>query len=123
MNTLKSRIENSLSNTAARINSSIISLAIVKSSDESNNTCDIAYIDKGGNKTLRNYVPVRLYGKGVDWFPKKDELVLVEDTGDTLSVIARHVGNYSMDVRSKRQLRQDVHSDDSGCQPVGGYIM
>lgn len=116
-------IQDRIANSAARIQSSSISLAKVTAIDESNNTCDIIYDSKAGLPTERRHVPVRLYGKGIDWFPKVDEQVLVEDNGIAVSVIARHVGNYSMDIRSKRQLRQDIFSDDSGCQAVGGYIM
>ena len=105
------------------VNNIITTIGIVTDSDESNNTCSILYKDKNGNNQNRDNVVVRLYGNGADWFPTVNDVVVIEDTGDTVVVVARHVGNYAMDVRSRRQLRQDIHSDDNGCQSPGGFIM
>lgn len=123
MSALKSKLQNDIVNPAARVNASITTIGVVTASDESNNTVSIKYIDKSGKKRNRDNVVVRLYGNGADWFPAINDAVVVEDTGDTCVVVARHVGNYAMDVRSKRQLRQDVFSDSGGCQPPGGCIM
>jgi len=120
---LKNILQNRIVNPTARINNVITTIGVVTDSDESNNTCNIFYIDKSGCKRNKDNVVVRLYGSGADWFPKVGDAVVVEDSGDTVVVVARHVGNYSMDVRSKRQLRQDVLSDSSGCQSIAGHIM
>lgn len=101
----------------------ITTIGVVTASDESNNTCDIRYVDKTGYSRNRKDVVVRLYGNGADWFPAVNDTVVIEDTGETVVVVARHVGNYAMDVRSKRQLRQDCLSDETGCQEPGGSIM
>ena len=100
---------------------SITTLGIVTASDESNNTCSVQYVDKDGKKRNKEGVVVRLYGNGGDWFPAINDTVVLENTNDTLVCIARHVGNYNMDVRSKMQLRQDIYSDSSG-GAVGGQI-
>ncbi len=123
MAALKDKLQSEIVNPAARVNVGITTIGVVTDSDESNNTVSIKYIDKGGRKRNRDNVVVRLYGNGADWFPAVNDAVVVEDTGDTCVVVARHVGNYAMDVRSKRQLRQDVFSDGGGCQPPGGCIM
>lgn len=123
MSALKAKLQNDIVNPAARVNASVTTIGVVTASDESNNTVSIKYIDKSGKKRNRDNVVVRLYGNGADWFPAINDAVVVEDTGDTCVVVARHVGNYAMDVRSKRQLRQDVFSDGGGCQPPGGCIM
>ena len=120
---MKAELQQNIVNPAAHVNSSITTIGIVTDSDESNNTCSILYIDKSGRKSNKDNVVVRLYGNGADWFPAIGDTVLIEDTGDTTVVVARHVGNYSMDVRSRRQLRQDVMSDEGGCQAPGGFIM
>ena len=113
-----------LSHGAQHINQSVTIPAIVTKSDETNNTCSILYVDSNTRKKRnRDNVVVRLYGNGADWFPAINDAVVVEDTGDTCVVVARHVGNYAMDVRSKRQLRQDIFSDNGGCQSPGGCIM
>ena len=123
MQTLREKLQSEIVNPTARVNTGITTIGIVTASDESNNTVSIRYIDKGGKKRNRDNVVVRLYGNGADWFPAINDTVVVEDTGDTCVVVARHVGNYAMDVRSKRQLRQDVFSDSGGCQSPGGSIM
>lgn len=120
---LKQILQHNVVNSATHINNSITTVGIITGSDESNNTCSILYIDKNGNNQNRENVVVRLYGNGADWFPAIGDTVVIEDTGDTVVVVARHVGNYSMDVRSRRQLRQDILSDTGGCQLVGGFIM
>lgn len=119
---LKEIMQRTIVNPAAHANTSITTIGVVTDSDESNNTVSVRYVDKIGKKRNRDNVVVRLYGNGADWFPAVDDTVVIEDTGDTCVVVARHVGNYSMDVRSRRQLRQDVYSDDSGCQNPGGTI-
>ena len=116
-------MQDTIINPANHINNGITTLGIVTASDESNNTCSITYIDKNGRKRNKDNVVVRLYGNGADWFPAINDTVVIEDTGDTCVVVARHVGNYAMDVRSRRQLKQDVESDESGCQNPGGQIM
>ena len=123
MSTFKEKIQSNLVNPVARVNAGITTIGIVTESDESNNTVSIKYVDKSGKKRNRDNVVVRLYGNGADWFPAINDAVVVEDTGDTCVVVARHVGNYAMDVRSKRQLRQDVFSDEGDCMPPGGSIM
>lgn len=123
MGTLKDMLQSNVVNPATHANSSITTVGVVTSSDESNNTVSIRYIDKSGNKSNRDNVTVRLYGNGADWFPSVNEAVIVEDTGDTCVVVARHVNNYAMDVRAKRQLKQDVYSDEPFCPLYGGYVM
>ena len=44
---------------------------------------------------------------------------ILDRAGDA---IARHVGNYNSDVRSKMRPRKDVYSDNPGKQP-GGFVM
>jgi len=119
----KSRFQERVVAPATRINNRITTIGVVTSTNESNNTCGILYTDKNGKKRNMNNVVIRLYGNGADWFPSVNDTVVIEDTGDTVVVVARHVGNYAMDVRSKRQLRQDVYSDCSSGQPAGGLIM
>ena len=120
---LKQTIQNRIIAPTTHINNSITTVGIVTGSDESNNTCNVLYTDKNGNSQNRDNVVIRLYGNGADWFPVIGDIVVIEDTGDTVVVVARHVGNYAMDVRSRRQLRQDVLSDETGCQEPGGFIM
>ena len=119
---LKDQIQSNVVNPTIHGMNMINTIGVVQDSDESNNTCTVQYIDKNGNKRNRENVIVRLYGAGTDWFPSKGETVIVEETEDTCVVIARHVGNYDMDVRSKMELKQDKYSDGGACNDPGGSI-
>ena len=123
MNPIRSYLRDRVINPISQTNESIDTVGIVTGSDESNNTCDIRYVDKSGKKRNRSNVVVRLYGSGTDWFPSEGDAVIIQDSGDTCVIVARHIGNYNMEVRSKMELSQDIYSDNSGCQEPGGYIM
>jgi hypothetical protein len=122
MSGLKGILQSRVSNAAQHINNSITTVGVVTDSDEMNNTCSVRYVDKDGQKRNRDNVVVRLYGSGTDYFPAKDDTVVIEETGDTCVVIARHVGNYAMDVRSKMKLVKDIFSDSGGSEPGGSII-
>lgn len=98
-------------------------VAEVTNTHEENNMVDITYLDRKGNKTNKENVVVRLYGSGTDWFPSVKDKVLIEESQNTCVVIARHIGNYNMDVRANMEIKQDVYSDKEGCRPAGGSIM
>ena len=121
MSKLKQIIQDRIVNPADHSRGGITTIGQVTKSDEINNMCSIKYIDKDGFKRNKDNVTVRLYGSGGDWFPGIDDYVVVEDNGDTVVVVARHVGNYNMDVRSKLKLTKDIYSDSSG-GAVGGQI-
>ncbi len=119
---LKDKIQHNVVNTTIHGMNSIDTIGLIKESDDSNNTCTVQYVDKNGNKRLRENVMVRLYGSGTDWFPSPGDNVIVQETEDTCIVVARHVGNYDMDVRSKMELKQDKFSDGGACNNPGGSI-
>lgn len=121
MSTLKQILQNKVVNPADHSRGTITTIGQVTKSDEINNMCSIRYIDKSGFKRNKDSVTVRLYGNGGDWFPAVDDFVVLEDSGETCTIVARHVGNYNMDVRSKLRLTKDVHSDSHG-GAVGGQI-
>ncbi|WP_312339235.1 hypothetical protein [Anaerospora hongkongensis] len=121
MNKLKQIIQDRIVSPADHIRGSITTIGQVMKSDEINNMCSIKYVDKDGNKRNKDNVTVRLYGNGGDWFPAMDDFVVIEDTGSTVAIVARHVDNYNMDVRSKLRLTKDIHSDSFG-GAIGGQI-
>ena len=121
MSQLKKLLQERVVNPAGHARGGITTLGQVTKSDEINNMCSINYIDKDGFKRNKDNVTVRLYGNGGDWFPQIDDHVVVEDNGDIVAIVARHVGNYNMDVRSKLRLTKDIHSDSAG-GAVGGQI-
>lgn len=117
----KAQMRNTLINSVARLTDRIVTIGKVTKSDEINNMVSVQYVDKNGKSRNKDNVSVRLYGNGGDWFPSVGDLVIIEESNDDMSVIARHVGNYNMDVRSKMLLKQDIYSD-SGGGTSGGYI-
>ena len=121
MQDFKSLLRNGLINSVARAVDRVITIGRVTKSDEINNTVSVQYVDKNGKIRNKENVTVRLYGNGGDWFPSVDNYVVIEESDSDMSVVARHVGNYNMDIRSKMQLESDVYSD-SGGGAMGGCI-
>lgn len=121
MQDFKSLLRNGLINSVARAVDRVITIGRVTKSDEINNTVSVQYVDKNGKIRNKENVTVRLYGNGGDWFPSVGNYVVIEESDSDMSVVARHVGNYNMDVRSKMQLESDVYSD-SGGGAMGGCI-
>lgn len=121
MQDFKSLLRNGLINSVARAVDRVITIGKVTKSDEINNTVSVQYVDKNGKIRNKENVTVRLYGNGGDWFPSVDDYVVIEESDSDMSVVARHVGNYNMDVRSKMQLETDVFSDSNG-GATGGCI-
>ena len=121
MQDFKSLLRNGLINSVARAVDRVITIGRVTKSDEINNTVSVQYVDKNGKIRNKENVTVRLYGNGGDWFPSVSNYVVIEESDSDMSVGARHVGNYNMDVRSKMQLESDVYSD-SGGGSMGGCI-
>ena len=114
--------ENLQNKSLAANNSTKVSIthALVLDSDEKNNVCTIRYVDHTGAYRGNKYnVPVRLYGSGTDYFPKRGDSVLVEESFGTCVVIARDVSNFAKDVLSNMELIHDVYSDNSGA--IGGW--
>lgn len=120
--TIKDILLNHVVQPVARDNETFTTVAKVTASDELNNVCNIRYVDKSGIKRNKDNVAVRLYDTGSGYFPKVGEFVEVQLERDICVIIARHVGNYNSDVRSKMRLRKDVYSDNPGKQP-GGFVM
>lgn len=124
MSSLKNKINQNIVNPLIKNNYENSTLvAEVTATHEENNTVDISYINRKGNKTNKENVMVRLYGSGTDWFPSVKDKVLIEESQNICVVIARHIGNYNMDVRSNMEIKQDIYSDKEGCRPAGGSIM
>lgn len=124
MPSIKSTINQNIVNPLIKNNYEKVTLvAEVTNTHEENNMVDIIYLDRKGNKTNKENVVVRLYGSGTDWFPSVKDKVLIEESQNTCVVIARHIGNYNMDVRSNMEIKQDIYSDKEGCRPAGGSIM
>lgn len=124
MSGIKNFIQQNIVNPAIQPDTSITTIGIVTKADKSSNTCSVRYTDKDGYTHTKDDVKVRICYTATDPLPKKDDIVEINDTGDTTAIIGKYIGDYAVDIRSKRQLRQDVMSDGSTCSPPAcGSIM
>jgi thymidine phosphorylase len=122
MSDLSKKIQQSVVNSVVKPSETNTTYALVTKSDEINNMVSIKYLNKYGNRVERNNVSVRLYSRDSSDFPSENDTVEIQETDNDVIVIARAVGNYGMDVRSKMVLKQDkLH--DSLYQNIGGFIM
>lgn len=122
MSVLKNRLKEIVANGAMRSGLNTYTLGIVIRSDEMNNLVDVCFKDNIGQTQIKENVLVRLYGSGTDYFPAVNDTVVVETSGDGCVVIARHVTNYAMDVRSKMKLISDVLSENTPYTTIGGVV-
>lgn len=117
MSGIKNKIMDRLVQPSSREVTTVTTVAKVIASDEINNKCSITYIDKNGIKRNRDNVVVRLYDNGSGYFPDIGDFVEVQLEREICVIIARHIANYNMDVRSKMQLKQDIFTDSPGANP------
>ena len=94
--------------------------AIVTATDVDNNACSIIYNERDGYTVSKKNVPIRLYGKGSDWFPKNGEKVVIELQGESCTVVARNIPFF--DVKKLQRLQKDIVSDESACIETDGTI-
>ena len=94
--------------------------ALVIKRDETNNLCDIAYLDNGRSaKAINCMVDLRNGANG--WFPKKGEAVLFQPDGTgSGTVLSKYTEDYS-EIKGKMQFRQDrLNNGDTGL--CGGQV-
>lgn len=120
---IKRQIQNNIINPADQDRRGFLSTAEIIESDEKNNVCSIRYIDKDGNVSNKKNVPLRVYNTSmIDWFPKKNEKVVIQDTGNgRLIIISKECTDYSSKVRADNELKSDILSNTYS-DFMGGYI-
>ena len=119
---LKNKLVDNIIAPVATSHSATFIRGTVNSTNEKNNTCTVTYINLEGVKVKQEGVPIQLINTSfVDWFPKVNESVNVSvKKGEIYITGPDYQGNYSS-VRQRRQLTQDIYSDDSSYF-IGGYI-
>jgi hypothetical protein len=96
--------------------------ALITKSDERNNLCSIRFRDKDGYLSNKDNVPVRIYNTNIiDWFPVKDEWVLIEQYGEDIVIVAKHQAGYNASTRPQTQIKEDIIAG-SFASTVSGYI-
>lgn len=118
---IKKLFENNIVEPAAKSRSTSIIEGIAIKVNEKTNLCTIQFNDSTGKTETRENVPVLVYNKNViDWFPKKNEKVLLQEKDRVLYITGPSYQNYS-NIRSTLKLENDIFSDTliSG---IGGYL-
>lgn len=122
MNNLKKLFTENIVEPAADSRSSSIVEGIAVSVNEKTNLCRVKYLDSKGNKETRDSVSVLIYNKGViDWFPKQNEKVLLQERDRVLYIIGPADGQDYSKVRSQIKLQNDVFSE-TFIGGIGGYL-
>jgi hypothetical protein len=119
---LKEKIRQQIAEPAVHNRSSQYTVAKVTQSNEKNNTCSISFIDKNGQPRTASGVQMRLYNQSmIDWFPKVNELVNINDSGGIYEIVSKYTENYAATARCGTELKRDIHS--SICNSTGGFIL
>lgn len=109
---IKNKIIKDLIEPVSQTRNDQIIVAKVTISDEKNNICSIQFTDKDGQYVSANNVKVRLISDGIiDWFPKKDDLVQVLDTGGQYEIISKYSANYASSDKTSTELKKDIFSN------------
>lgn len=121
MNSIKKLLNENIAEPAASSRSSSTILGEVIESNENNNTCKVRFTNSKGNTDTRSNVLVFVYNKSViDWFPKVNDSVLLQEKQSVLYIIGPSEQNHSM-LRSQTKLENDVFSD-TFLSGMGGHV-
>lgn len=116
----KALLENIIEPAAYGRSTSVIKARVLEI-DEPSNTCKIGYRDKYGKTNEKERIHVKLYNVSiVDWFPKKGDLVLVDQNEDNFVITGPHANSYQS-LKMEKVLKQDVLTD-TFIDMVGGFI-
>lgn len=121
MNNIKKKISQSIVDPTAKSRSvSTLEGKVIKS-NENSNTCKVEYNDFNGRKETRDSVPVLVYNKSIiDWFPKINEKVLLQEKDEVIYIIGPAMTSY-LNIRSSIKLENDIYSD-TFISGIGGYL-
>ncbi len=111
---LKNLIQDNIVNPTAVTRGQIIhGLAQVTHAYEKKNYCTIKYIDKDGMISNREKVMVKIYNPGGDsWFPKKNDIVTIEDIEGNPMIVGKAEEYYETDYRTENENENDIYSDE-----------
>lgn len=87
-------------------------IAKVTRTDEANNVCSIVFVNKNGHKAEIKKASVDLRNQG--WFPSVGDLVKITVSGKSAMIESKYVEDYTKDVRSTKQMINDVSTDGDG---------
>lgn len=119
---LKNKLVENIVAPVASSHSAAFIRATVLTADERSNTCTVKYRDQEGVLLTQPNVPVQLTNVSfIDWFPKKNESVILSVRKNELKVTGPDYQESYSNIKSKIELSNDIYSDTSS-HFIGGYI-
>lgn len=119
---IKDSVRNNVSSIAEFHTQAIETLGLVKDSNQKDNTCTVLYKTFDGNVVVKPNVVVRLSNPNlIDWFPKKDDYVLIKETGGVPIILGDGNQIYKDNTRDSARFKQNIFSQISDV--VGGFLI
>lgn len=87
-------------------------IAKVTRTDEANNVCTIVFVNRNGRKTEIKKATVDPRNQG--WFPSNGDIVKITVSGRSAVIESKYIEDYNKDVRSTKQMINDVSTDGDG---------
>lgn len=91
----------------------------VVSADESNNLCEVEYVNTQGSKSKLKDAMVDL--RNDSWFPDEGDLVLLSVSGKTGIVMSKYTEDYNKDIGNAKKTKND-NSNDGADWCCGGSL-
>ena len=122
MNNIKKIISERIMEPAVKSRSSNILSGVVISANEKSNLCKVKITDDTGHINTLEGVPVFIYNKSIiDWFPKENESVMLQQKGNQIFITGPTDSDYSM-IRNRISLRNDIYAE-TFFGGIGGYLI
>lgn len=121
MNEIQKKVKEKLIEPATNSRSLSNLYAIVRSSNEKANLCNIRYKNKDGKSINKNNVSVLITDTSIiSWFPQVNEKVLVQEKNNDVYIIGPAYFNYE-EIRKSMELKNDIFSN-SFVDTMGGFL-
>ena len=122
MKNIKSTIRDHIVQPGMRETKRQKTLARVIATNERRNTCSIKYKGRNGDHIHQDEVYVKIDQDGCGWFPKRKDIVVVEEENGRLLIIEPFEPNYGTNTRIRRRLKEDLYADKSSDDLAGNIF-
>lgn len=119
---IKESVKNNVSSIAEFHTQAIETLGLVKDSNQKDNTCTVLYRTFDNKVVIRPNVTVRLQNPNIiDWFPKKDDYVLIKETGGIPIILGDGNQIFKDNTRDAARFKKNIFSQVSDV--TGGFLI
>lgn len=119
---IKDSVKNNVSSIAEFHTQTIDAIGLVKQSNSKNNTCTILYKSFDNAVVVKTDVQVRLANPtSIDWFPKKDDYVLVRESAGIPIVVGD--ANQIVKGTNKESTKFAKNIYASVSEAMGGFLV